>query len=247
MNSMDEKSSTFLRLYNDLDETLRERYQGEDGFSYVARYASELRRSPSFSVAARGRKIDEIREIRNLLVHDLDMNADCLLSISDSTIELLQNELRLLLNPKTAYQVATPVSKLIRAEGEDLVPSLLAKMNERGYMQLPCLDNKNRLLGVLSPNAILVFLSRGGVFHEGLRLKEIQGYLPIEKHICEHYAFLPRLATEEEASALYHDFYQKGKKLAMVFVTEHGKPEEAVIGILTAYDIVHWISDYEED
>ena len=99
---MDEKSSTFLRLYNDLDETLRERYEGEDGFSYVARYASELRRSPSFSVAARGRKIDEIREIRNLLVHDLDMNADRLLSISDSTIELLQNELRALLNPKTA-------------------------------------------------------------------------------------------------------------------------------------------------
>ncbi|MGN1262118.1 MAG: hypothetical protein ACI4UT_03560 [Candidatus Enteromonas sp.] len=244
---MDDQSSKLLRLYNDLDEILRERYQGDKGFSYVARYASELRRSPSYSVSERGRKLDDIREIRNLLVHDLDMNADGLVLIPEATLSLLEREILLLKNPRTAYQVATPVSKLIRADGADSVPMLLASMKERGYMQLPFLDKKNRLIGVLSPNAILVFLGQGGTFHKDLRLVDLSEVLPIEKHICEHYAFLSRSATEEEASALYHDLYRKGKKLAMVFVTEHGLPEEAVIGILTAYDIVHWISDYEEE
>lgn len=115
-------------------------------------------------------------------------------------------------------------------------------MAERGHMQLPVFEGKNRLLGVLSPNALLVYLGKSKAMRADLKLRDMMEVLPLSAHICEHYAFLPRGATKQDVAALYNDYYDRGKKLAMVFVTEHGREEEAVLGILTAYDIVHFLS-----
>lgn len=242
---MDNKAQIFLERYNTLDELLRRRYDGAEGFSYVARYANELLRSPSYSVSNRGKRLDSLREIRNFLVHDLDMNVEGLLNLDDEALKAIQFEIDALVRPRTVYQAMTPVASLTRAELDDNVPDLFAKMAERGHMQLPVFQGKNRLLGVLSPNALLVYLGKSKAMRADLKLRDMQEVLPLPAHICEHYAFLPRNATKKDVAALYDSYYDRGKKLAMVFVTESGKEDEAILGILTSYDIVHFLSGEE--
>ena len=236
---MDTDSATFLRFYNELDSLLARHYGDYDrNHSVIARYASELSRSASFSVSLRGKKLDEARAIRNTLVHDLDMNENRFISVSPTLLTFLQEEIARLSSPKTASSISTPISRLINARLEDKVGVLFSTMAEKGYMQRPVLSASKRLLGVLSPNAMLVYLIRHD-YSSTLTLQEMEEELKIENHICECYAFLPRNASIEEVEAIYNEHYLKGKKLAMVFLTESGKKEEAILGIITPHDIVY--------
>lgn len=239
---MDGDSLKFLRYYNELDSLLSEHYSDYDrNHSVVARYASELSRSASLSVCARGKRLDEARAIRNALVHDLDMNADRFIAISPSLLTFMEEEIARLSSPRKATSIATPMSRLINAKLEDKVGALFSLMAEKGYMQLPVLSSSKRLLGVLSPNAMLVYLIRHE-YSSTLTLKDMEEELKIENHICECYAFLARNADLDEVEAIYNEHYLKGKKLAMVFLTENGKPEEAILGIITPHDIVYGLA-----
>lgn len=237
---MDYKAQEFLKLYNELDALLQKRYNDFDrNHSQIMRYSSELSRSSYIKTAERGRKLNLIRQIRNLMIHDLDMNNDGLISISQELIDILAYEVKILNNPVTAYKICSPIGKLIKGDLEAKITDTFSKMAEAGYMQLPVIDPKGKLIGVISPNALLVYLTTETNITENSKVKEMLPYLPIDKHICEHYGFIAKEASVDEATDLFQKYTDKGKKLVMVFVTEHGKEDEAVLGILTAYDIVH--------
>ncbi len=237
---MDPKAQEYLRLYNELDAILQNRYNDFDrSHSQIMRYANELSKSPYSAISERGRKLNLIRQIRNLMIHDLDMNKDGLIEISESLIDSLRFEVNTLNKPKTALSICTPISKIIAAKFDDTVIELLPKMIDAGYMQLPILNGDGTLFGVLSPNAILAYLPSHYNETSNAKLKDMAEYLPINKHICEYYGFIDKDASVEKVTQLFQSVYQKGKKLVMVFVTENGFENEPVLGILTSFDVVH--------
>lgn len=240
---MDNIAQEYLKLYNNLDSILQKRYNDYDRtHSQIMRYANELSKSPYSEVSERGRKLNLIRQIRNLMIHDLDMNKDGLIKISQSLIDSLKFEIEILSKPKTVESICTNISKIISAHFEEKVGDLLLKMVEAGYMQLPILNNDGTLFGVLSPNAVLYYLSEHEDITYPAKLADLKDYLPINNHICEYYAFIGKDNPIEKASELFQSFYKKGKKLAMVFVTENGDADEEILGIITAFDVVHIVS-----
>ena len=42
----------------------------------------------------------------------------------------------------------------------------------------------------------------------------------------------------EEVRELFQKNFEKGKRLAMVFITQSGRPEEKLLGIITPCDII---------
>jgi len=69
-------------------------------------------------------------------------------------------------------------------------------------------------------------------------MKQFNDFLPIQKHIGEHYWFIAKDAPIEEIISLFGRTMKDGKKLKMLFVTENGKPEERIMGLITPWNIL---------
>ena len=71
----------------------------------------------------------------------------------------------------------------------------------------------------------------------GLMLKEYIDFLPIDKHETERFMFVSKDTKADDLAPL---FSQKidGKRLVMIFVSDTGKTNEKVIGIITSYDLL---------
>lgn len=243
---MNDKEQDFLALYNRLDDLCQIRYEDFDrNHSMVMRYANELTKSLYNKTSERGKKINLIREIRNMLIHSLDMNKDGFLDINESLLSTLRYEIKVLENPKTAMSICTPIGSILRAKLEDNIIDTFASMTEKGYMHLPVIDDKGKLFGILSPNSLLLFLSKnknsGSL--ESLKIDALKEFLPKEKHICEYYEFVKRSDEIDIIVSLFDTYHNKGKKLVMLFVTESGKSHESILGIITPYDIVSLNND----
>lgn len=237
-------AAEFIQLYNQLDSLLQDRYNDRDrNHSQVMRYSQELEKSVYSKTYERGRKLNMVRVLRNSLVHDLDMNKDEMIAINQATIDFLQSEVRILSNPKRAIDICTPFQKLLAGRPSDKMRDILRAMIAKGNMQAPVLDDKNRVIGVLSPNSIIMYLNANKRAEEGSLVGDLLDFLPLEKHISEHYCFIGRVTPAEEVADLFNDYYKKGKKLVMIFVTEHGLQTEALLGLITPYDVVNLEGD----
>jgi len=64
-------------------------------------------------------------------------------------------------------------------------------------------------------------------------------YISLSKHVSEYYEFVEKGLPSEKVADLFDQYYKKGKKLVMVFVTEHGKENESLLGLITPYDVVN--------
>lgn len=237
---MANKNDEFIKAYNDLDSCLRDYYDdgNEEIKSPIMTRINELNRSSSNKVKERGRMLNLSRLFRNSLVHELDMNQDNIVEINDSIINFLKKEKEYIVKPIRAIDIATKRENLLSAKLTDKVIDIMPKMYQKSNLQVPILDQNNRLLGILSPNSLFLYQIEVDNLTTFTTVNDVLEYTKINKHISENYAFTSRRTRLEDISNLFDDYYNKGKKLAMVFVTENGKNSEALLGIITPYDVI---------
>lgn len=237
---MDNNNIIFLKLYNELDGLLQDRYKDFNrSRSMIMRYSQDLLKSAYSKTYERGRIIDSIRQLRNLLVHDLDMNKDELIDISSKTIDFLKNEISILSNPQTAFDICTPFNDILYVKQGDNLKNSILKMLDRGNLQVPIIDNMKRVNGVFSPNALLHYLSQHPLgTQNNLSIETLNDYTKFENHVSEYYEFVGKKTSSEEVAELFDRYYKQNKKLVMVFVTETGNKTQSVLGIITPYDVL---------
>lgn len=237
---METNVKKFIELYNKLDEILSKKYAfNGSGISYIYKYSNELINSNNYKTTQRGKYLNEVRELRNALVHDFDMNKDNLISINDNVIYFLEKEISYLTNPLKAIDIATSIDKLIYAKLESDVSSIIDTMLNKGFLQFPVLDNYFHLIGVLSPNTFILYASKHKRQNfEEKKVNDLIEFLPIDKHISEYYAFMGKNEPIEKVTKLYDEYIANGKRLAMIFLTDEGKANQPLKGVITPYDIL---------
>jgi predicted transcriptional regulator len=237
-----DKEDEFLALYNQIDSLLQQRYGDYDrNKSMIMRYCQELQHSSYSEIYDRGRLLNLIRELRNSLIHDFDMNKDGLIVISDKTINFLKSEVNNLSHPVDTYSISTKVTSEMFPNEDAHINIILKNMAAKGYMQMPIINDDGSLQGVFSPNALLrYFADNRHPLDPDTSIRELRDYIPINKHISEHYEFVSRTEPAQNVSKIFDQYARNGKKLVMVFITEHGKENEKIIGIITPYDIVSY-------
>ncbi len=241
---MNDNSQEFLRLYNDIDALLQDRYNDYDrNRSMIMRYCQELQSSTNPQLYDRGRILNSLRQLRNALIHDFDMNRDQLFFISDKTISFLKNELEHLQNPKRAIDIGTHFDILTYGTYDTEIYPLLYKMLQKGFMQLPIVDKNGVLLGIFSPNVLLKYAAdHPGLLNKQSKIDQVRDYIPLNQHFSEFYEFVKNDETVQNISKLFDSYTQRGKKLVVVFVTKNGKNDEPINAIITPYDVVKTIS-----
>lgn len=232
----------FLGLYNDLDDSLRKRYHNNDRTqSMYVRFVSDLNRSGAKRYMQIAKKLNMIRVIRNNLVHELDMNKDNLIEITDETIKFLEDLIKLLDHPMKATDIGKPIEEafVVNVAQNAKVKDLMKIMREKGYSQIPILKDNGSLSGVFSPNVLFEYMSHNADKSiSELSLLDLKDVTPIDKHFSETYIFIAKDMLEEDIDDLFTEKLNANTKLAMMFVTENGDPSEKVIGIIVLKDLI---------
>lgn len=233
----------FLGLYNDLDNSLRKRYHNNDRTSSMfVKFVSDLNRTGSQAYMKMAKKLNMIRVIRNNLIHELDMNKDNFIEITDDTIKFLEDVISLLENPKRAKDIARPILEAytIKDYANIKLTDLIRKMREKGYSQVPILSDEMLLKGVFSPNVLFEYVSLNPTIDmNNVYLKDVKELCKINKHFSETYLFINENLDEESIDDLYMNAINDNKKPGMMFVTQNGQPNEKIIGIIVLKDLLN--------
>lgn len=233
----DNNTAQLIKIYNEIDAFLRQQLESdrhaEHGYllqhvahknRVVAKYESELR---------------AIAQLRNSLVHNpLQEIASPIAYPHPKLLERYQSIRDALLNPKVALSIAVPTNKIYTATLETPLKNVLKKMNENTFTHVPIIKN-NMMTGIFSENTLLSYLAEKGetVILDDMKIGEFKEYLPFKAHKGERFEFLSRKAELAEVYDIFYQAIKVHERIGMVFVTEHGKPTEKPLGIITAWDL----------
>ena len=81
-------------------------------------------------------------------------------------------------------------------------------------------------------------MSKAGIQADGnATLGDVSQFLPCDKHTAEVFRFVPKNDPIAHLRCLCAEALGKRERIGMFFVTENGREEEPLLGILTVWDI----------
>lgn len=231
----------FLKNYKILEVLLEEYYgmrANSHNSSSIIRYYHELRKSYSFRDRERAVKLDTCRTIRNTMAHE---NVNDAITVTDDFVKFLEDEIKLLVDPVTAEQVALNINRAFTCTLEDDARKVMEVMVRRGFSHVPVMENGN-LYGVFSQKIIFQWLyyETATNIKKGAKIKDFAAYLPIKAHTGERYVFVKKDETINEITRMFEESRGHKVKIGLIFVTEHGKKSEKIIGFITPYDLIYY-------
>ena len=219
----------FEAAYNRIDRELHERSGEEGTFSYVLDRYREQRRS--------WRDADELKllsRLRNVIVHDKTEAYRYAAIPTPEVVDRIEAIYERLASPKTAYSEFRS-GEVVKINTETSVAEVLKTIHKHNFSQFPVYDERN-FAGLLTENGITRWLSRYVQDHESLvelddfRVKDL---LETEQKRT-NYIFIARHETLEEAVYLF----EKNPLLEAALITETGREHQALLGIVTRWDII---------
>ena len=225
--------SIFRELCNKFEDLVRIKYKVKDDEGAFNKLSMQ-KEYKKFE-----KDINLIRKIRNLLSHgECKVEGKTAIEINENIIEKLKEIISLLENPPLV--TSRYITEMFVVDLEEKLEKLIKVMNEKKISHVPVLDKDKKLVGVFSENTIFSKLSEDEIIEIGkeYKVKDYEKYIKLENHSSEYFDFIKR--NEELASAqnLFNKSIKKDKKLVMLFVTENGKKNEKILGILTPWDLL---------
>ncbi len=233
-NSLPER---FLQIYNELDDYMRKQLKAEVYVDHSTLLRQMADRNRIFSEHYKDLKM--FADMRNLLVHNpYKGNADPILAPHRYIVEKYEDIKNQVLHPKKALSIAVPANLIYTTTLEDSALKVMQTMNEKVYTHVPVLEGK-KMVGVFSENTILSLLSHYGeaLILKDMKIKDFAEFIPLDKHLSETFEFVDRNTLLIEVEELFRKGLVNRKRIGMVFITNSGKKDEDILGILTSWDI----------
>ena len=192
----------------------------------------------SYESAPVRESLDLCREIRNLITHNANVGGVPVIEPSEPVLEALRETLAFVRRPPLALDFATPGSRIVSAGLSDKVLDVMRGMEKSGYSHIPILDKK-RFVGVFSVSTVFscVLKEPSTRIGEETTLRDLSKMLPVESHM-ENYAFVDRNTTSMEVRRMFERISGRNKRLSVIFITEHGRRDEGLLGMLTPWDVM---------
>lgn len=233
-----QNNDEFIRKYNELDCLIGEKFNRESDDSSIYFLINKYRRSRIEKERVYSTKLDSIRKIRNLMVHESGI-IDELFTVSDDVINFLDELIDYLRNPVRAKDVMTPLSKLIYGKKEDYLYYLIEKIVKDGISNIPILDKEKKVIGVFNSDVLLnLSLDKVKVNNE-TKILDIMSYVKLNNQLNLRFIFV----TGEYEIDVLNDYFafskeQYKKRLPIIFVSVSGKETSQLLGIVSPIDLI---------
>lgn len=223
----------FIDKYKQLEEAVRITYNLDyhDSISY---YLSNHEKYKKYK--------DEIiycKEVRNLLSHKKKISGNFSVEPTKEMIEFLDSLINKIKNRKKCLEIQTPLKNLFYQSLNGKVKDTIKIMNERHFSNVPILE-KGFLIGILNQNAILDYIAseENSFIDDKLTFNDIKEYISLDNKENNDYLFYSVHKYAEQLEEEFENLKRNGKKIKIVFLTENGKREEKLKGIITPWDII---------
>lgn len=227
----------FLTAFDQLDAVMREHLGRGPGDAHAGVLEAFATKN---SVVRRERTtLRRCAELRNLLQHAPDRaRFDPFATPNEKLVERYEEIVRAVVNEPRAGERSVARSKLFVATLSDPVVATMETMAVRGYSQVPVLDDE-RIIGVFSESTpfAIVAETKELLLDRSWKLDDIRKHLAIDRQINERFEFIARAARWTSVEELFTEMREQGRRLGAVFVTENGKPNERLLGMITPWDL----------
>ena len=233
-----QNNDEFIHKYNELDCLIGEKFNRESDDSSIYFLINKYRRSRIEKERVYSTKLDSIRKIRNLMVHESGI-IDELFTVSDDVINFIDELIDYLRNPVRAKDVMTPLSKLIYGKKEDYLYYLIEKIVKDGISNIPILDEEKKVIGVFNSDVLLnLSLDKVKVNNE-TKILDIMSYVKLNNQLNLRFIFV----TGEYEIDVLNDYFafskeQYKKRLPIIFVSVSGKETSQLLGIVSPIDLI---------
>lgn len=233
-----QNNGEFIRKYNELDYLIGEKFNRESDDSSIYFLINKYRRSRIEKERVYSTKLDSIRKIRNLMVHESGI-IDELFTVSDDVITFLDELIDYLRNPVRAKDVMTPLSKLIYGKKDDFLYYLIEKIVKDGISNIPILDEEKKVIGVFNSDVLLnLSLDKVKVNNE-TKILDIMNYVTLNNQLNLRFIFV----TGDYEIDVLNDYFafskeQYKKRLPIIFVSVSGKETSQLLGVVSPIDLI---------
>ena len=183
-------------------------------------------------------ELDLCRDTRNLLSHNPKINGEYAVYPSEEMIKLLEKVIQKVTQPIKASNIMVKKSELCFMGMEDKVADAMAAMKEHSYKYIPILAD-GVLVGMFSAKTVLEIMVNEGadIFKGDITFEGIKNYISIENVSSKTFAFVGNSTLLSEIKEIFKDDVDNKERINIIFVTQHGKKEEKLLGIITAWEI----------
>lgn len=229
----------FIRAYNELDHFMDLKLNRDSRYnSYYQRIIELSKRDSTF----RKHKLilHSFGELRNAIVHDFGRdNMEIIAEPHLKQVELFERILREVMDPPKALDtIAVRFKNLYTASMEAPVREVMTNMTREGFSYVPVME-EGRMIGVFSDETIFQYVRQEGFvdIRKEFRLKDLALYLTVEAHEKETFQFASRKESVADLEERLVNTSKGEKRLEVVFLTENGRPEEKLLGMVTVWDL----------
>ena len=226
-------SDRFLFAFNRIDHRLKE-IAGAKSFLPFYRLVDQSKKKDAIV-----RKYeDDLRafaDLRNAIVHHRTALDYVIAEPHDEIVDRIE-QLDVTLSRPT--HVGKMFRKRVRVfQIQDSLHKVLKTIHNRQYTQFPIYEGK-QFRGLLTTVGITNWfanrINHGKLSH---KMPTIGDILEFEKRRV-NYKFISRYMTVYEAEELFKQGVESGKRFEALLITEHGKKEQKLIGMITPLDIM---------
>ena len=226
-------SDRFIFAYNRIEKSM-EKVSGTTSYMPFFRLIDKAKK-----VNALVRKFeDDLREyadLRNAIVHHRTDVEYAIAEPHDDIVELIEYIDRELSKPVTVGKMFH--RKVHALQASDSITKGLKLIREKRFNQIPIYENR-KFIGLVTANGLMYWLADKYV--EGVITEEIPTLDDIYRHEKERksYKFIKSNLSIYEAEEIFKKSVAEGKRLEAILITENGRMDEKLLGIITPLDLM---------
>ena len=225
---MKDRARIFLDRFTEFEDEIAKIAKRDKSQSVTSNFKELCRHKPGFSRYQKD--VSRIIDLRNMLVHRRDQQGNYLAEPTDAVIEILGGLIRLLSDPPLIRRHFQPEIREFSAD--DDVKSVLRYLTTRDFSQaIVRVDGK---LNVLSPNTFQRWIARhldDGIMELTAKVSDMLAF----QETGDEIGFLDRKTSVMDALDYFSD--QANLHALVLVVTENGRPDQQVLGLVTHWDL----------
>ncbi len=177
-------------------------------------------------------------DVRNILSHETDVCVP-----TNDFINRFFKISQSIISPYTCYQVAT--KNIDTCHYSDYVFSICELMDEKDLSHIPVLNNEETVTGVFSRSSLFDYRQKFKHLNitDEFTIGDLREVLELNSHSNEVFIFVERNLNILSAFELIQKRKAHDKNVALLLVTEHGKKNEKLLGVITMVDLAKYNLD----
>lgn len=226
---MENKAEQFLERYREIEEWVLNNLNVME--------MKDLEQKPQYKSIRSN--LAFCRLLRNLLSHyDWSKGGNDMVIVTDQAVRQVNN-LYYALNPVTLMRVAIRAGQIFAPAPSDSVMAAVKVMQRNDYSYIPIVDN-HRIVGVFSTKTLMRMVAENNTiaFSESLKFSEITDYTRLREDSNAHYGFITPNTSLEDVSLKFQRSKSRRVRLDMLFITDNGRPDGILQGMVTPVDIL---------